>query len=78
MFYRRCLSLGILLAAALVPLSGYGQYLDRRPDYAGVWINLFGRPENLEPYLHFLAGEASKPKWSHMEATRGVFCIGSA
>jgi len=50
-----------------------GDNLTSRPDYAGVWINLFGRPENLSPYLHFLAGEASKPKWSGIEATRGVF-----
>jgi hypothetical protein len=73
MLYRRCLSLGILLAAALVPLSGYGQYLDRRPDYAGVWVNTFGRVYDLAPYGNCIAGEAGRPKWRDMEPAQGVY-----
>lgn len=62
----------IVLLSMAVGIA-HGDYLTTRPDYAGVWINLFGRPENLTPYLHFLAGEASKPKWSRIESTQGVF-----
>ncbi len=74
----RLLSLRSVLTAAsvlvgLTAQTAYAQYLTERPDYAGVWVNTFGKPYDLEPYAHLIAGEADRFQWSDCEKARGRF-----
>ncbi|MCF7849760.1 MAG: hypothetical protein K9M45_12995 [Kiritimatiellales bacterium] len=58
---------------AMFACLGYGDYLTRRPDYAGVWVNTFGNVFDLTAYTNCIAGEAGRPRWSNMEPSQGVF-----
>ena len=50
-----------------------GQFITSRPPWAGVWVNTFDKEADLRPYLDYIAGETTKPKWSRCEPTEGNY-----
>lgn len=62
--------------AVLMTLKASGaqsDYLTERPDYAGVWVNTFGKSYDLTEYTGFIAGEADRQRWKNFEPSPGVF-----
>ena len=67
-----------IFASDLLALEDEGdpeQTFAERPEWAGLWINTFGRDENITEYISpaYLAGEADRLRWKDIETNQGEY-----